>query len=65
MKINGIEVTRRDLEGLLKSVQYCIKSIDENEPEKAKWTLEVLESHLSRNLLADKNKEIKVGKEVA
>lgn len=61
MKINEIEVNKKDFEGLLKSVKYCIKFIDDNKPERARWTLEVLESHLEHNLLADdteKNKDI-------
>lgn len=62
MKINGIEVTRNDFEGLLKSIKNTRKWLSEGEVYQADFILESLESHLENNLLED---ELKEGKEVA
>lgn len=60
MSINGIEVTKEDFEGLLKSIRYIQQCLKEKEVEKAEWTLGAIEMHLSHNLLADGIKKDKV-----
>ena len=51
--INDIEVTKADLESILRSIQFMQKKHEEGKTEDVKWTLDVLESHLRKNLEED------------
>lgn len=46
-------ITEEDLEGLLKSIRYNIKALEEGEVDRVKFSLETLESHIANNLLSD------------
>lgn len=54
MKINGIEITKKDFEKLLRDIKQMKTDLIEGSIEKVEWTLTVLESHLENNLLSEK-----------
>lgn len=60
MIINGIKVTKKDFEKLLRDVKQMKLDLAEGNIEKVEWTLDVLERHLENNLLSDEVKENKV-----
>lgn len=49
-------ITKEDLEGLLKTIRYNIDALKEGNIEEIIFSLEVLESHLSKNLMNENRK---------
>lgn len=53
LKINGLEITKETFEDLLRSIKSMKQNLKEGNVKNVEFTLDVLESHLEHNLLAD------------
>ena len=51
MKINGLDITIKDFEKLLKDIKQMKENLKNGEVEKVEWALTVLENHLENNLI--------------